>query len=416
MTATELGTPFDIAAVRAQFPVLAREVHGEPLVYLDSAASAQKPLAVIERVQRYYAEEHSNVHRGVHLLSQEATDAYEAARTTTQRFINAPSPEEVILTKGTTDAINLVAATYGAQHVGAGDSVVITTLEHHSNIVPWQMLCERTGAHLRVVPVFDDGTLDLDAYHAILAEHGERIKIVAANHVSNALGTINPIADMAEAAHAVGAVFLADGAQAMPHVAVDMQALGVDFYALSAHKVYGPTGTGALFGRRELLDAMPPYQGGGDMIDEVSFEGTTFAEVPHKFEAGTPNIAGVIGMGAALEWLTETGREAAEAYEAELLARATERLEAVPGLRLVGTAPQKASVLSFVLDGIHPYDAGTVLDRLGIAVRTGHHCTQPLMKRLGLPGTIRASLAVYSDDSDVDALISGLNRVNQMFG
>ncbi|MEM6647997.1 MAG: cysteine desulfurase [Bacteroidota bacterium] len=403
----------DLKAVRADFPALHQEVYGHPLVYLDNAASGLKPQVVADRVQHYYALEHSNVHRGVHYLSQQATDAYEGARRTIQTFINAASVQEVIYTKGTTDAINLVASSYGRDNVKAGDEVIISYLEHHANIVPWQMLCDATGATLRVIPITDEGELDYDAFQRLL---NERTKIVAVNHISNTLGTINPVERIIADAHSMGVPVLLDGAQAIPHLKIDVQALDVDFYCFSGHKMFGPTGIGILYGKQELLDAMPPYQGGGDMIDVVTFEKTTFNELPHKFEAGTPHIAGGIGLGTAADYINEVGHETIAAQEHYLLQYGTERLESIDGLRIIGTARDKTSVLSFVLDGIHPYDAGTILDRLGIAVRTGHHCTQPIMQRYGLPGTIRASMAFYNTASDIDALVDGLGRVKQMLG
>ncbi|GAB5521901.1 MAG: cysteine desulfurase [Rhodothermales bacterium] len=401
----------DLKAVRADFTALHQEVYGHPLVYLDNAASGLKPKVVADRMQRYYALEHSNVHRGVHYLSQQATDAYEGARRTVQTFINAASVQEVIYTKGTTEAINLVASSYGRDNVKAGDEVIISYLEHHANIVPWQMLCEATGATLRVIPITDRGELDYDAFQRLL---NDRTKIVAINHISNTLGTINPIERIIADAHSMGVPVLLDGAQAMPHLKVDVQALDVDFYCFSGHKMFGPTGIGVLYGKEALLDVMPPYQGGGDMIDVVTFEKTTFNELPHKFEAGTPHIAGAIGLGTAADYMTQVGHEAIAAQEHYLLRYGTERLQSIDGLRIIGTARDKASVLSFVLDGIHPYDAGTILDRLGIAVRTGHHCTQPIMQRFGIPGTIRASLAFYNTASDIDALVDGLGRVKTM--
>ena len=414
MPTTASAPPFDVAAVRADFPALDQTIYdGRPLVYLDNAATAQKPRCVLDRLQAYYAMENSNIHRGVHFLSQQATDAYEHARTTTQAFLNARSLHEIVFTRGTTEAINLVAQTFGRQRVGAGDEVLISAMEHHSNIVPWQMLCEQQGATLQVIPVDGRGELDMDAFETLLTE---RVRLVAVNHISNALGTINPIERIIALAHSLDVPVLIDGAQAAPHMAIDVQALDCDFYCFSSHKVFGPTGFGVLYGKEEHLDAMPPWQGGGDMIETVTFERTTFNELPHKFEAGTPHIAGGIGMGAALNYVMDLGHEAIAAYEDDLLTYATERLEAIHGLRLVGTASEKASVLSFLLDGIHPYDAGTILDRLGIAVRTGHHCAQPLMQRFGIPGTIRASLAFYNTREDVDALVGGIERAQQMLG
>ncbi len=400
---------FDPEAVRAQFPALRQAVYDDtPLVYLDSAATSQKPEAVLQRMQRYYATENSNVHRGVHRLSQDATDAYEAARRSVARLIGAPAPEQVIFTRGTTESINLVAQTYGRTHVGAGDEIVVSEMEHHANIVPWQMLCEATGATLRVLPMTDRGELRLEQLDAMLTD---RTKLVALVHISNVLGTINPAEAVIEAAHAKGIPVLLDGAQSTVHLDVDVEALGVDFFVSSSHKMFGPTGIGFLYGTRALLEALPPYHGGGDMIDEVSFEKTTYAGLPHKLEAGTPHIAGAIGMGAAAEWILAQDRAGMEAHEADVLAYATRRLEdEIDGLRVVGTAAEKTGALSFVVDGVHPYDAGTLLDRMGVAVRTGHHCAQPLMQRLGLPGTIRASFACYNTRADADALADALRR------
>lgn len=402
----------DVEAVRRDFPILHQAVHGRPLAYLDNAASSQKPRQVIEAIARYYAEDHANVHRGVHTLSQRATAAYEAARGAVRRFVGAARDEEIIFTRGTTEAINLVAATWGRANVRAGDEIVLTHLEHHSNIVPWQMLCEATGAVLKVAPIDERGVLDLDAFAALL---GERTRLVAAVHVSNALGTINPVARMCELARAAGARILLDGAQAAPHAAVDVQALGCDFYTLSGHKMYGPTGIGALWGRHELLCEMPPWHGGGDMVRDVTFEKTTYAEPPARFEAGTPNIAGAVGLGAAIEWLEAVGRERIAAHEQSLLAYATARLAEVPGLRIIGTAPDKAAVVSFVLEGIHPHDVGTVLDMHGVAVRTGHHCTQPLMARFGVTATTRASMAAYNTHAEIDQLVTALHEVRKLF-
>ncbi|MEM8488830.1 MAG: cysteine desulfurase [Bacteroidota bacterium] len=420
--ATLHGTPlaadsaaprFDIYKIRADFPALDQEVHGQPLVYLDNGATAQKPQVVIDRIQSYYEKENSNIHRGVHFLSQQATDAYEQARSKMQLFINAAHAHEVLYTRGTTEAINLIASTYGRMHVQAGDEILISTMEHHSNIVPWQMLCEEKGAVLKVIPINERGEIQYDAYLNMLSD---RTRIVAVCHVSNSLGTINPIADMAAAAHASGSIIVVDGAQAAPHMAIDVQALDADFYALSSHKMFGPTGVGILYGKEALLEAMPPYQGGGDMIDNVSFEKTTYNALPHKFEAGTPNIVGGIALGTAVDYLNGIGFDALHAYEASLLAYATSQLEAIDGLRIIGTATQKAGVLSFLIDDIHPYDTGAILDQLGIAVRTGHHCTQPLMDHLAIPGTARASLALYNNEADIDQLVAGLHRVKKMLG
>jgi cysteine desulfurase/selenocysteine lyase len=402
----------DVEAVRHQFPGLQTRVHGKPLVYLDSAASAQKPQAVIDAEREVYERYYSNIHRGVHQLSVLATDAYEKARARVQRFLGAPEVREIILLRGATEAINLVAQTYGRQHVGPGDEVLITGLEHHSNIVPWQMLCEEKGAVLRVAPIDDAGVVDMEAFERLL---GPRTRIVSVSHVSNALGTVNPVKRMTELAHGAGAVVMIDGAQAVPHAPVDVQEIGCDFYAFSGHKVYGPSGIGALFGRADRLEAMPPWQGGGDMITTVTFEKSTWADIPAKFEAGTPNIAGAIGLGAALGWVEATGLAAIAAHEDELLRYGTELLSSIPGLRLIGTAPRKAGVLSFVLDGIHPHDIGTILDYEGVAIRTGHHCAQPVMDRFGVPATARASLACFNTREDLDVLVRGIRKVQEMF-
>jgi cysteine desulfurase/selenocysteine lyase len=402
----------DVARVRQDFPILSQRVHGKPLVYLDSAASAQKPRAVIDAELRVYLEDYANIHRGVHLLSQRSTEAYEGTRETVRRFLNARSEKEIVFTRNATEGINLVAATYGRRHVGPGDEVVITAMEHHSNIVPWQMLCEEKGARLRVVPINDAGELLLEEYEKLLTP---RTKLVAVTHVSNALGTINPVERIVELAHGQGVPVLVDGAQAVQHMRVDVQALDADFYVFTGHKIYGPTGVGILYGKQALLEAMPPYQGGGDMIRSVSFERTTYAPPPAKFEAGTPNIAGGIALGAAIDYVSRLGLEAIARHEQDLLAYATGALQEVPGLRLVGTAKAKASVLSFVLDGVHPHDVGTILDREGIAVRTGHHCAQPVMQRFGIPATARASLAVYNTRGEIDALVAGLEKVRRVF-
>ncbi len=402
----------DHAKIRSDFPALHQEVYGVPLVYLDNAATSQKPRAVIERLVQYYQTENSNVHRGVHFLSQQASDDYERSRDLIARFINAPTARQVIFTRGTTDAINLVASSYGRSCVSAGDEIIISMMEHHSNIVPWQLLCEEKGARLRVIPITERGEIIFEAYESLL---NEKTRVVAIAHVSNALGTINPVRRMIETAHAAGVPVLVDGAQAVPHGRVDVQALDCDFYCFSGHKMFGPTGAGVLFGKEQLLENMPPYQGGGDMIDSVSFEKTTFNVLPHKFEAGTPNIAGVIGLGAAVEYMQTVGLDAIASHERYLLDYATRRLLEINGLRIIGTAREKASVVSFLMEGVHPYDAGTVLDRLGIAVRTGHHCTQPLMHHYGIPGTVRASFAFYNNEEDVDALVHGLNKVKTLF-
>jgi len=402
----------DVEAVRREFPVLRTTVHGRPLVYLDSAASAQKPQAVIDAERDVYERYYSNIHRGVHRLSVLATDAYEKARVRVQRFMGAPKSREIVFVRGTTEAINLVAQTHGRAHVGAGDEILITGLEHHSNIVPWQMLCEEKGASLRVAPIDDAGVVDIGAFERLLTA---RTRIASFAHVSNALGTINPVERMTELAHGAGAVVMIDGAQAAPHLPIDVQRIGCDFYAFSAHKVYGPSGVGALYGREALLEAMPPWQGGGDMISSVTFEKSTWNELPYKFEAGTPNIAGTIGFAAALDWLEGVGLEAVAAHEEEMLSYGTRLLSDVPGLRLVGTAPHKASVLSFVLEGVHPHDIGTVLDYEGVAIRTGHHCAQPVMDRYGIPATARASLACFSNREDLDVLVRGLDKVRETF-
>jgi cysteine desulfurase/selenocysteine lyase len=403
---------FNVLRVREDFPILRELVHGKPLVYLDSAATSQKPQAVIDAMSRFFLKENANVHRGVHYLSERATDEFEGARATVQRFLNAKHAHEIIFVRGTTEAINLVAQSYGKRHVGEGDEVLLTAMEHHSNIVPWQMLCEEKGARLRVAPISDAGELLLDEFVKLI---GPRTKLVAVTHVSNVLGTINPIRQIVEMAHAQDVPVLVDGAQAAPHLRVDVQALGCDFYALSGHKVYGPTGIGVLYGTSDLLEEMPPYQGGGDMILSVTFEKTVYNKLPHKFEAGTPNMAGAVGLAAAIDYLTCLDRDGLAAHEEEILTYGTRVLSEVPGLKLIGTANPKASVISFVLDGIHPHDVGTILDREGIAVRTGHHCAQPLMQRLGVAATARASLACYSTRQDIDALVAGLTKVQEVF-
>ena len=404
--------PYQVERLRQAFPILAQRIYGKPLVYLDSAATSQKPQAVIDAMSRFFLEENANVHRGVHYLSLRATEAYEQARAKVQRFLNAAHAEEIVFVRGTTEAVNLVAQTYGKVHVHAGDEVLISAMEHHSNIVPWQMLCEQSGARLRVAPIDDAGELQLDELERLI---GPRTKLLAISHVSNVLGTVNPIQSIVELAHAHGVPVLVDGAQAAPHLKLDVRALGCDFYALSGHKMYGPTGIGALYGRRELLEAMPPYQGGGDMILSVSFDKTLYNKPPYRFEAGTPNMVGAIGLGAAIDFLGGFDPEALAAHEQAVLAYAQEALATVPGLRLIGTARDKIGVLSFVLDGIHPHDIGTILDREGIAIRTGHHCAQPLMQRYGLAATARASLGCYSNEQDIDALLAGLAKVQEVF-
>jgi cysteine desulfurase/selenocysteine lyase len=402
----------DVETLRAQFPILSQVVHGHPLVYLDNAATTQKPLEVIEALVRYYTDDNSNIHRGVHLLSERATMHYEQARIKVQEFIGAERADEIVFTRGTTESINLVAATYGRTHVRAGDEILITGMEHHSNIVPWQMLCEEKEAHLRVVPVNQDGTLDIDGYHALLSD---RTRIVAIVQVSNVLGTINPVREMIKAAHERGIPVLVDGAQSAPHGAVNVQDLGADFFAFSAHKMYGPTGVGALYGRYDLLDAMPPYQGGGDMISSVTFEHSTYNTVPHKFEAGTPNIAGVIGFGAAVDWIQKIGVGKIAQHEHDLLLYGAKLLSTIDGLTVIGNAHDKAAVISFVMDGVHPHDIGTVLDLEGIAIRTGQHCAQPVMDRYGIPATARASFACYNTKAELDKLAEALVRVKEVF-
>jgi cysteine desulfurase/selenocysteine lyase len=403
---------FDVHAVRDDFPILRRQVRGKPLVYLDNAATTQKPQQVIDRIVRYYTQENSNVHRGVHYLSEIATLAYENVRTTVKRFINARDEKEIIFTRGTTEAINLFAQSYGRANVNADDEILITAIEHHSNIVPWQLLCAEKGAKLVVAPVNDAGEVLLDEFAKLL---NERTRIVGFGHASNALGTINPIKEMIALAHDAGAVVIVDGAQGVPHTIIDVQDLDADFYAFSGHKVYGPTGIGVLYGKESLLDAMPPWQGGGDMILSVSFEKTTYNALPYKFEAGTPNIEGVVGLGAALDYVASTGIEHIAAHEQELLAYATRRLQEIDGLRIIGTAAHKASVISFTLAGVHPHDIGTILDQEGIAIRTGHHCAQPIMMRFNIPATGRASFGMYNTLEEADVLVDGLRKVIEVF-
>ena len=403
----------DLAQIREDFPSLNQSVRGKSLVYLDSGASAQTPRPVLKAINKYYLEDRANIHRGVHLLSQRATASFEKARVDVQQMLGAAESREIIFTRGTTEAINLVAQTYGRSTLSEGDEILISHMEHHSNIVPWQLLCEQTGAKLKVAPIDDAGDIVLDAYHALLSE---RTKIVSIVHVSNALGTVNPIKEMIDAAHLRGAVFIVDGAQAVPHMSVDVRQLNCDFYAFSGHKYYGPTGIGALYGKAELLESMPPYQGGGDMIRSVSFEKTEYSELPYKFEAGTPNIAGAIGLGAAVNYLNGLGMDAVSAHEAKIFNYGTEALQKVPGLRLIGTAKKRAAVLSFVLEGIHPHDLGTIVDSEGVAIRTGHHCAQPVMDRYGVPATARASLGIYNTEEDIDRLVLGLTRAIELFG
>ena len=406
------GSPIDVTAVRQDFPILRESVHGRPLVYLDNASTTQKPQVVIDRLVRFYREENANVHRGLHDLSERATASYEAAREALRGFINAPESREIVFTRGTTESINLVAQTHGRSHVGRGDEIVVSALEHHSNIVPWQRLCDERGARLRVIPVSDTGELDLEAYERLLTD---RTRIVSVAHVSNVLGTINPVQQIADLAHRRDVRVVVDGAQAVGHLPVDVQALGADFYAFSAHKMLGHTGIGVLYGRLALLEAMPPYQSGGDMIRSVSFEGTTYQAPPHRFEAGTPAIAEAIGLAAAVAYLDGLGVDRIAAHESDLLACANAALGRVPGLRLIGTARRKTAILSFVLEGVHPHDVATVLDRHGIAIRAGHHCCQPLMACLGVPATARASLSLYTTHEEIDRLAAALTEAREVF-
>jgi cysteine desulfurase/selenocysteine lyase len=407
---------FDVETLRKDFPILSEKVHGKPLVYLDNGNTSQKPRQVIETIDRYYRAMNSNVHRGNHFLSQQATAALEAARRTVQTFINAAEDREIIFVRGTTEAINLVAFSFGELDIREGDEIVISAMEHHSNIVPWQMLCARKKAVLQVVPVNDDGELEMDEYENLLTD---RTKLVAITHISNTLGTINPVKRIIDLAHERGAVVLVDGAQSVPHLAVDVRALDADFYVFSGHKVFAPTGIGVLYGKAKLLEAMPPYHGGGAMISSVTFEKTTYNEIPFKFEAGTPHVEGIIGLGAALEYVNSIGLDAIGEHEHDLLGYATEALETLGGVRIIGTAREKASVISFMLSGasgaIHPHDVGTILDNEGVAIRTGHHCTQPLMKRFGVPATCRASLAFYNTREEIDTMIRALGKVQKMF-
>ncbi len=412
-SAAEVIRPvFEAGKYRQDFPLLSRAVRGKPLVYFDNAATSQKPLAVIETVDRYYKETNANIHRGVHTLSEEATAAYESTRAKCKSFINAESIKEIIFVKGTTEAINLVVSTYGRSNIKTGDEIIISWMEHHSNIVPWQLLCEQSGAKLKVIPINDDGELIMEEYKKML---GPLTKMVAVGHISNALGTINPIKEIIDLAHEHDAAVLIDGAQAAPHTAIDVQALDCDFYAFSSHKLFGPTGVGVLYGKQSLLEAMPPYQGGGDMIKVVTFEKTLYSDLPHKFEAGTPNIAGVIGLGAAIDYINSIGIDAIAAYEHELLEYATDAALNVEGIRLIGTAKEKASILSFVLDKIHPHDLGTILDHEGIAIRTGHHCAMPVMERFKVPATARASFTFYNTKQEIDVLITGIDCARKVF-
>ncbi len=404
---------FDVERVRQDFPILSEEVYGKPLVYFDSGASAQKPRAVIDAISTVYETEYANVHRGVHYMSQKATDAMEAARETVRAFINARDIREVIFVRGATEGINLVASSWGRQNLSEGDEIILSVMEHHSNIVPWQLVAEQTGAQLKVVPISDDGALDMDAYAALISD---KTKIVAITHVSNALGTIVSVEEIIRIAHEKDVPVLLDGCQAAPHMALDMQALDVDFYVFSGHKIYGPSGIGVLYGKAELLEAMPPYHGGGEMIDVVTFEKTTYADLPFKFEAGTPHISGIIGMGAAIDYINALGLKNIAAYEHDLLEYGTAKLSEINSLRIIGTASAKAAILSFVLETVHPHDVGTILDREGIAVRTGHHCAQPVMDRFDIAATIRASIGMYNTREEIDSLVAGLGRVQEIFG
>jgi len=408
----ETGTVFDVEKIRKEFPILKQKVNGKPLVYLDNAATSQKPQAVIDAITKYYLEENSNIHRGVHFLSDKATQSYEAARKKVQRFINAASHQEIICVRGTTEGINLVAQTYGRMNFKPGDEILISAMEHHSNIVPWQMIAEEKGLVLRVIPMNDRGELFIDKFETML---NDRTKFIAIVHVSNALGTVNPVKQMIAIAHQHGIPVLVDGAQAVPHMRVDVRDLDCDFYAFSGHKIYGPTGVGILYGKKEFLNAMPPYQGGGDMIKSVTYQKTIYNDLPYKFEAGTPNIAGGVGLGATIDFLNRIDFDAAARHESDLLHYATESLMQIKGLRIIGTAKEKASVLSFTLEGIHPHDIGTILDDDGIAIRAGHHCAQPVMQCFGISATARASFAIYNTKKEVDALVKGIYRVMEVF-
>ena len=402
----------NVAKIREDFPILKQKVNGKPLVYLDNAATTQKPQAVIDTLVRYYTTGNSNVHRGVHTLSQQATEEYEGARTKVKRFIGAAEDKEIIFVRGTTEGINLVAQSYGRQHVGPGDEIIVSNMEHHSNIVPWQVLCQERGAHLRIVPINDDGELLLDEYERLL---GPRTKLVSMVHQSNALGTINPVERIVDMAHSHGIPVLLDGAQSAPHLPIDVQKLGCDFFVFSGHKLYGPTGIGILYGKEELLESMPPYQGGGEMIKSVTFEKTIYNDLPNKFEAGTPHIAGAIALGTAVDYVTGIGMDVIRAYEHEVLEYGARSLSEIGGLRIIGSAAEKAGVLSFVMDGVHPHDIGTILDTQGIAIRTGHHCTQPLMERFQIPATARASLAFYNTKDEIDSLVRAIDQVVEVF-
>ena len=403
---------FDVEQVRAEFPILAQEVNGRPLVYLDNGATSQKPRRVIDAIRHYYESDNANVHRGLHALSERATNAYEGARDTVRAFLNAADRREVVFVRSATEGLNLIAQSWARPRLAPDDEILVTTMEHHSNIVPWQLVCRHTGARLRVAPIHDSGELDMEAFAQLV---NERTRIVAVAHVSNALGTVNPVGEIVEMAHAAGAVAVLDGAQAAAHEAIDVRALDCDFYVFSSHKCYGPTGVGALYGRAEVLEEMEPYQGGGDMIRTVSFEESTWSDLPCKFEAGTPNIAGAIGLGAAIEFMTGLGMDAIAAHEREVLEYATEALGAMDGIRIIGTAREKAGIVSFVVEGVHPHDVGTIVDRHGVAIRAGHHCAMPLMRRYGVPATSRASLGAYNTRADIDALVESLHEVKEIF-
>jgi len=408
---TVTATPFDVQSIRDQFPVLKEEMNGKPLIFLDSAASSQKPLSVINRMSEYYEKNHANVHRGVYQLSQKATDLFEEGREKVRSFINAASTQEVIFTRGTTESINLLANSFAKKYINKGDEVIISSMEHHSNIVPWQMVCEERGATLKIIPINEKGEIKMDEFEALITP---QTKMIAVVHVSNALGTINPVKEIIDIAHNHNVPVMLDGAQATLHTPIDVQDLDVDFYVFSGHKVYGPTGIGILYGKKEYLDEMPPYHGGGEMIETVTFEKTTYNELPFKFEAGTPDIAGVVGLSKAIDFVQSIGYDVIHNHEQQLLEYAMNELSQIDGIQFIGTADQKASVISFNIEGAHPYDVGTILDKLGIAVRTGHHCTQPLMNLFGIPGTVRASFAIYNTKEDVDALVEGVRRAAKM--
>ena len=403
---------FDVGQVRSEFPILAQQVNGRPLVYLDNGATSQKPRRVIDAIRNYYESDNANVHRGLHALSERATTAYEGVRDTVRAFLNAADRREIVFVRGATEGLNLIAQGWARPRLAPDDEIVITTMEHHSNIVPWQLVCRQTGARLRVAPIHDDGELDMQAFVGLV---GPRTRVVAVAHVSNALGTVNPVREIIDAAHGVGAIAVLDGAQAAPHGGVDVRALGCDFYVFSGHKCYGPTGVGVLYGRAERLEEAEPYQGGGDMIRTVSFEESTWNDVPYKFEAGTPNIAGAIGLGAAVEFMVDLGMDAIAAHERDVLEYATDALGRLDGIRIIGTAREKAGILSFVVEGVHPHDVGTIVDRHGVAIRAGHHCAMPLMKRFRVPATSRASLALYNTTADIDALVESLRSVKEIF-